>query len=51
MTPTDAELLAQLAGMPPLAVATLERLQHSSDSRIAAAAAAELAKARGLGLW
>ena len=49
MTPTDAELQAALAEMLPLAVATLERLQHSSDSRIAAAA--ELAKARGLGLW
>ena len=51
MTPTDAELQAALAEMLPLAVATLERLQHSSNSRIAAAAAAELAKARGLGLW
>ena len=51
ITPTDAELQAALAEMLPLAVATMERLQHSSNSRIATAAAAELAKARGLGLW
>ena len=51
MTPTDAELQAALAEMLPLAVATLERLQHSGNSRIAAAAAAELDRARGLGLW
>ena len=47
----QAELGTALGELIPLAVAALERLQASGNPRVAAAAAAELAKARGLGLW